>query len=413
MCRTIKVQRSIKVKRRKQYFYMLLICIIFVFQEVFSAQIDYQYNYKQLTEGINSHNNRASTINQFFHKFEGKERVAALVEISKLGNADFIAYELFSNIQNSIQTDTLFRRELYKSIQNPNISDEYKIVAIDFCNKDFKNIAEAEQFDSLIYRIAVHKDNSMLLRNFALSQLSNHFSASNKNREKIKNLLTQNDLSTIKGASLAARTAIRSIDSQEEINTWVPLLINIVESTKTKPSFAKAAINALGVTKSDEAKRFLHMFFKEQVKIGSQNVGPALNALKNFVNEDIIKDIFILFSEHSPKFPDPFEIELMQKYFAKANRNLLVQLSKKNDYNSKLAFLLAQQVLKYDYNKSDIDRTKHLLSDSNELIRLQAVKALRFMLTNDEEIKLFSTIREKETSQLVLNEIFFYIGSTK
>lgn len=47
------------------------------------------------------------------------------------------------------------------------------------------------------------------------------------------------------------------------------------------------------------------------------------------------------------------------------------------------------------------------------MVRLEAVKALRFMLPHDEECKLYSAMKKRETFKIILDTIFLFCGDLK
>ena len=134
-------------------------------------------------------------------------------------------------------------------------------------------------------------------------------------------------------------------------------------------------------------------------------------SLSHMADEAVMKNVFRVMSKH--KNFDNYSVELKLKSFVKNNPGLLEELSDNTDSESKITYLQGLQVLRVAPDTMSIEQGKSLLNDSDENVRLEAVKALHFLLPHEKEVEVFSDMRERETSEIIKQEIGFYIGVAK
>ena len=95
--------------QRYKISYVLLLLSILFYSGIVAAQSsrDYQKDFKDLVQNLNSAEEYNQEARDFFHKLNDDEFVVALANISKEHNADFIAYNLFHLIDHRFQRKIL------------------------------------------------------------------------------------------------------------------------------------------------------------------------------------------------------------------------------------------------------------------------------------------------------------------
>lgn len=197
------------VKNKKWIIFISLIVAINVYSQ---QKRNYQEEFKAITKSNVDEKNRSIKLKEYFNSLQNKELATALREISRLGDANFIAYDLLMHVKTRFE-DKEFRMQMINELVNETNSTDYKIVLIDFLEmKTSSFLDEAIAMDDTYYLIAKDKKAPDNLRQIASSKVgvtNNH----NTDKARVKELIATKEMPLINGAS----KSIKGMFSQKNL----------------------------------------------------------------------------------------------------------------------------------------------------------------------------------------------------
>jgi len=332
----------------------------------------------------------------------------ALTEITNLGNEDFIANNLFAVIYKKFD-NVEFRNLIIDELSNSKNNSSYKIVLIDFLTERSNEYPDQlKKINNEFYNITKDRNLPDKIRSIAASKLGTT-QDKNYNKQIVKEIIRNGDIAVINGAAKAVKRFVRSNSLANEIDEWVDLLIEVLENNKIKIKQLKGPIWTLGYTNSIRAREYLMELFAQYSRKDSNFSETIAYSLSNIADAKVLNLIFNEYYQN--KDFNNFGSELTLSSIANQNSNLIEQLySTKND-EYLLNYLHAIKYIKQpNYQDRFIRHCKESLKNESEEIRIEAIKAIHFLLPSEEEATIFSEHLNNEKSQKVKDEIYFFIG---
>ncbi|MBK7104171.1 MAG: hypothetical protein IPH62_02670 [Ignavibacteriae bacterium] len=347
-------------------------------------------------------------IPDFFISMDDDELEIAMDEISQDEDVNFIAHKVF--IPNKKRFDEgKFRKKLIKELSKKKNNPNYQYVLISFVAKYNKKDDEyLEDFNDELYKLAESGDIEDNVRYYASAKygISNDFEKSHKNLEK---LFKSNNFNVKNGvAKSLTRFLYTSKISNSEKEKWENLLIEEINKNKDSLKNVSSLISTLSQTKSTKSKDFILKLFKENTRKNPEKASFLVNYLQNEVDSDIFKNIFKEYSNFNHF--DNFGAELQLKQLVNENTDLIEEFYNKKDDESKIYFLKAVRHVKEAKFADYLEKVKESLKSNSETERLESVKTLHFLLSQENEINLFKNHLKNEDSYLVKSQIYSYIG---
>lgn len=382
--------------------YFLIVLLMFS-GFLYSQTKDYKQLYSDLTRGVKSNQEFHEKTTRFFNSMDNKELPLALADISKEEDVNFIVYNLFTPNNVRLKNDE-FRGNMIMQLANKSNSSEFKVVLIDFVSQfDKKDDKHLEEFNNTLFEIAKNKNNSDNLRSYAAS----HFGIS-KDYETSKNraslLFESNNIATINGTA----NAIVKFLPREKGDYWTNILINVADKHSSNLNELGAVIRTLSLTKTNRAKDYLLNLFDSKVATDPETTEILVYSLSNLADTKVFNKIFTEYSKH--EHYNTFGSELTLKQIVSENNNVVTKLYDEKDEESKLSFLRAVRLMKDENRTKYFNKVKESLNSDSETERLESVKTLHFLLSYEEETKIFKKIVVNEKSDVVKNQIHFYVG---
>lgn len=392
-------------KNKKWIIFISLIVAINVYSQ---QKRNYQEEYKAIAKSNVDEKNRSIKQKEYFNSLQNKELSTALREISKLGDANFIAYDLLTHVKTRFE-DKEFRMQMINELVNESNSTDYKIVLIDFLEKKTGAfLDEAIAMDDTYYSISKDKKAPDNLRQIASSKVgvtNNH----NIDKARVKELIASNEIPLINGAAKSIKRYVLSKELENEVDEWVDELIGTLEKNKVKVKELYEPITVLGYTHSPKARTYLLNLFNDYKKTDAHFAESIVYSLSNNADTTVLNSVITEFRQN--KIYDNFGSELTLRTLANFNIKLVEQLHGSNSEEGKINYLRSIKYINEPADKNVlVENCKTLLNNPSEEVRLESVKTLRFLLSYDEEQKILREHLRNEKSLMVKNEIYTYIG---
>jgi len=369
---------------------------------------DYKQEYNDLTKGITDEQEYHETTSEYFNSMDDKELPLALADISEGEDANFVAYNLVG--PNKIRLEEKpFRDNLLTELAIKSNPSNFKIVVIDFFAEYVeRDDTESERFNEILFLLSKEKDSPNILRSYAASHgcISKDYLL---NKKQLSELLTSNNHAVINGASHSLKKFLRSeVISKTEKQYYVNLLIEIVNQNINDLDKIKNVIYTLGYSGGDEARDVLLKLFINNVSVNPDISESLTYSLSSLADTKVFNTIFTEYTRN--KHYDNFGAELTLKEMVSNNNDIVEKLYNEKEEESKLNFLRAVRLMK-DKNRSKyLDKVKQSLNSKSEIERLECVKTLHFLLSYEEEVKLFKQHITKEENEEIKEQIYFYVG---
>lgn len=108
-----------------------------------------------------------------------------------------------------------------------------------------------------------------------------------------------------------------------------------------------------------------------------------------------------------------YSCELLLTHIAKENIKTINEMIDTDKTEEKLAFLRSVRLIRTEEKKRYELRVKDLVNSPDKEIRLEAVKTIHYLLSYEEETKIFSDYLNGEKSEEITKLICSYIGRIK
>ena len=393
--------------QRYKISYVLLLLSILFYSGIVAAQSsrDYQKDFKDLVQNLNSAEEYNQEARDFFHKLNDDEFVVALANISKEHNADFIAYNLFHLIDHRFSEKNIRNKILAQLADNSNAPD-FRIVTIDFISKYIRdNADELKRLNNVLYAISKNNELPDKLRAYAAAHCGISLDYGS-NKKMLMELLKSDNLPVVNGAARSAKKFIHTDTPKDEMDDWVEVLISVVQNNSAHLDKMKAVLSVLGYTGSDKARKYLLSLFLEDASLDFNISETLVYSMIYLADEDVLKAVFEAYFTYDHFNNYGSELTLMQVVNKKDE--LLEKLLMENNLESKITFLRSVRFVK---NKNDFnEKVLNYLNDPSERVRLECIKTIHFLLPHNEEKIFFAEHLKNERSNDVKKEIYNYIG---
>ncbi|MCA9732849.1 MAG: hypothetical protein H6696_15965 [Deferribacteres bacterium] len=388
--------------------FLILLHFLFNTSNSFAQQSKkYKQDYQDRVLSIENHDARANAAITYFQSLSSDELADALADIAKLGDENFIAYDLFALNEEALVNDSQFRNDLIEHLNSEKNTPEFSLVTIDFIKDVLITQAEADKFENSLYTIASQESLPAKLRGFAISKLSLFPNESNK--QLIRQFLKHDDPQIAENAGRACR-ALLSLASENEKDDWATTLIQAAEKHQTNLTEIKPIIFALGKTGTPTAKIYLEQMLKTYAPHGDEISHTITFSISQNMDTELFKQIYSIYAENKINFEDTYAVELTLNEIARQHPEILQNIAISSTVIDKITLLQALRVLRETPLKINSEMAIELLNDNEEMVRLEAVKTIHFLLPYEEEVTIFKKMLQTDSSTSVVQQIYSYIG---
>lgn len=372
---------------------------------------DYQADFEYIidTNSIYGEDIVHEELEVYFDDLSDQEIVDAVSDISELGEEHLVVSIIqFTNAR--FDTTGVFRNRIVQKIALNSSTDQFRIVAIDFLKDKFSytisdNVARVA-YENILYTIAQNSSLSSKLRAYATSEIGKTHDLS-LNKIKLQNLLGQSEPDIINAAARASKNYVISPMLSQDLDYWAAQYVTTLDNYSDINEL-NSVLNCLALTQTQIAKNYF--LNNLTVSIPSNNdLSLSLIHSAGYIYDLSLAKLIMTSTYQYDAYKNDTADTVLRNY-VKKNPSLLDDLIANNDYESKLTFIQALRLLRSTSNNDYIDRAVELLDDSNEIIVINAIKALHLILPTNEEETLFGMMYNRNISQNINNLIFFYIG---
>lgn len=317
--------------------YLLFISIFVINGFLFSqTSADYQTIYKNIIKNSSTPEEYHLKLQQFFNSLDNKNLAFALPTLSKEYDANFIAFNFFKLINHRLE-DNDFRNQLVKQLNDNTNTDEFRIITIDFITKNIqKKSDEMISFNKILQLIAKNNGLSDYLRFYAAAHIN--LSSDYSIDEQILNeMLNNNNLAVVNGASRSLRNYISPNLTQIEINKWVEILTNVIETKIENLNTINSTIITLGLMGTEKAKKHLLSLFYKYSLLDTEITDLIVLSLSNTADKEVLNKIFNVYLNNE-NF-NRFSSELTLNNIVNNNMGIIADANNSEDLESKLLFL--------------------------------------------------------------------------
>ena len=185
-------------------------------------------------------------------------------------------------------------------------------------------------------------------------------------------------------------------------------MISEIDQNKDDLEKVTPMLSTLSLTKTNKSRKYISDLFEANASTSPEISDKLVSYLSNETDTEVLNKVFTEYSKYD-HFQN-FGSELKLKHIVNENDEVVEKLYNEKTAESKINYLRAVKHVKVEKREKYLAKVKESLKSKNEHERLECVKTLHFLLPHNEEIIIFNEHLANEESELVKNQIYFYVG---